>query len=134
MNMGVWGSAAMELHTGYLYTHDGSDLDFFLQPKSKVSVRTLTRCLDAIVQSEQNFHVRVDVELSLPSGYGISLKELMDGKGTSVLGKGLHDVVLLRKSMVFDCLSAYSANVASTVLAAHCDLKGPVSAQCTPAG
>lgn len=106
MSPGVWGSAAMELHTGYLYTHPGSDLDFFLRPKSGVSARMLTRCLDAVLQSEQNFQVRVDAELSVPGGYGVSLKELMVPNGTSVLGKGLHDIVLLRKGEVLRRLAA----------------------------
>jgi len=106
LHLGVWGSAAMELHTGYRYTHAGSDVDCLLKPTAGVSIQTLTRCLDAIGQAERNFQVRVDVELSVPGGYGVSLKELLDGKGSSVLGKGLHDVVLLPKSRVFACLSA----------------------------
>lgn len=103
MLVGCWGSTALELHTGYLYTHQGSDLDLFLQPKTASSRASLEVCLQAVLEAEQLFQLRIDAELALPSGYGIALKELMNDGNASVLGKGIHDVTLLQKTDILAC-------------------------------
>lgn len=98
--LGVWGSAALELETGYPYTDSRSDLDVRIAPRVPLSGETLRAWLDGIMETEERFAVRIDAELSLPSGYGVSLKELLR-PGITVLGKGLLDVTLLRKTEVF---------------------------------
>jgi hypothetical protein len=42
---------------------------------------------------ETHFDLRIDVELDLPNGYGVHLKELF-GVGHTVIGKSLADVAL----------------------------------------
>lgn len=48
---------------------------------------------------EDAFHLRIDVEADLPSGYGVQLRELL-GSGRTLLGKGLTDVALLPRAKV----------------------------------
>ncbi|RUS68117.1 Phosphoribosyl-dephospho-CoA transferase [Saezia sanguinis] len=104
-SLGVWGSAAVELLTGYFYTREDSDLDILFTP-SPASLNSVDAALilrdwmDIVIQSEHEFHVRIDVELSLPNGYGVSLKELFS-HGHTVLAKGPADVVLLPKKEIF---------------------------------
>ena len=102
--MGLWGTAALEVQTGCHYTHQGSDLDVLFTPARPLSRADLQRCLDAVLAVEQHCATRVDAELTLPSGYGISLKELLN-TGKTVLGKGLLDVALIRKEDVFAALA-----------------------------
>lgn len=98
--LGVWGSAALELETGYPYIDNRSDLDVRIAPCVPLSGDSLRAWLDGIMEMEERFAVRIDAEVSLPSGYGVSLKELLR-PGVTVLGKGLLGVTLLRKTEVF---------------------------------
>lgn len=100
VRLGVWGSAALELETGYPYVDSRSDQDMRITPCVPLSGDTLRAWLDGIMETEERFTVRIDAEVSLPSGYGVSLKELLR-PGVTVLGKGLLDVALLRKTEVF---------------------------------
>lgn len=112
LRLGVWGSVAMEIETGHPYTHEWSDLDIRLLPTGPADRETLARCLDAVLDAERAFGIRIDAELRLPGEYGISLKEFLN-EGATVLGKGRADVVLLRKPDVFAGLGGCSAAPAS---------------------
>ena len=94
--LGLWGAAALEIQTGYPYTHDWSDLDILLTMRQPSGLEELRRCLSVVAALEKECAIRVDAEVTLPSGYGIPLKEVLQS-GATVLGKGARDVVLMRK-------------------------------------
>lgn len=100
--LGVWGSAALEIETGRPFTHQYSDLDVRLTFPPRLIRKNAVACLETILAAEDEFALRIDAEVLLPDGYGVSLKELLQ-QGATVLGKGLHDVALLRKTAVFAC-------------------------------
>ena len=93
-DLGVWGSAGLELATGYAYTHERSDLDFLIRPQGRLTSPLLTAWLDTVLRAERHFQIRIDAEIHLANGYGVSLKECLQGTA-SVLGKGIHDVKLI---------------------------------------
>lgn len=103
-DLGVWGSAAMEIVTGYPYTHQWSDLDIRIAPGVGMKRESLTACLAVIITHEQRYGIRIDAEVRLPDAYGISLKELLNG-GATVLAKGQKHVALLQKTDVFGSLA-----------------------------
>jgi phosphoribosyl-dephospho-CoA transferase len=95
--LGVWGSAAMELYTGLPCTSKDSDLDLMV---ASASVEKLSRFMIEIEAIAEHFGLRVDVELDLPNGYGMQLKELL-GQGRTVLGKSITGVTLLPRVQIF---------------------------------
>jgi phosphoribosyl-dephospho-CoA transferase len=95
--LGVWGSAAMELYTGLPCTHEGSDLDLLVAAASR---ERLSSFMDEIKLIEGRFALRIDVELELPNGYGVQLKELM-GQGRTIMGKSINGVALFPRDQVF---------------------------------
>lgn len=95
--LGVWGSASLELCTGLAYTHDGSDLDLLVKPAPEHRLRDF---LSLLAKLEGKHGLRIDVELDLPNGYGVQLKELVTDVG-SVLGKSAHAVSLLPRDQVW---------------------------------
>ena len=100
LRLGAWGSAALELYTGLPFTHQESDLDLLVAP----APRDVLACfMDEIRGLEEHFALRVDVELDLPAGYGVQLKELL-GKGRMVIGKSSSDVALLARAQVLSQL------------------------------
>lgn len=94
--LGLWGSAATELYTGLPCTHQDSDLDLVVAVNSR---QALTHFLIEVDSIEKRFGLRVDVELDLPDGYGIHLRELF-GPGRTVLGKSLTAVKLLSREKI----------------------------------
>ncbi len=100
LEMGVWGSAALEIFTGLEYTHEKSDLDLLLGVSSVEVLRFLN---EQAVDIANKWNTRVDFEIELPSGYGVKLLELFSQTHT-VLAKGLNDVVLLEKQNVLSML------------------------------
>lgn len=98
IKLGAWGSAGLEIHTGLPYTHAASDLDLLIGVAELH--RILTFVEDALAMG-QRYRCRVDIELDLPSGYGINVLELL--KGTDlILAKGLNGVELIHRSTVLD--------------------------------
>ena len=110
LKLGLWGSAALEIETGYAYTHQWSDLDLLLLPVGPVDRSAFQRCLNMVLATEKKFDLRIDAELLVPGGYGVSLKELLSGSSTA-LGKGLTDVVLLQKTELFAGLAGNQADI-----------------------
>lgn len=100
--LGVMGSIAQEIMTGYFYTSEISDIDIILSIPvlNESSIALLYRWFNQMMQIEQCFSIRIDTELELTNGYGVALKELFSD-GHSVLGKGLKDVQLLSKKEIF---------------------------------
>lgn len=91
---GVWGSVGMELATGYPYTHERSDLDALLVPQETLSDALLHEWLCRLKELEARFQIRIDAEIRLDCGYGVSLKECARG-GARILGKGMQNVCLI---------------------------------------
>lgn len=100
LQLGVWGSAALELYTGLACTHQDSDLDLLLGVAPRETLHTYLTEIEAL---EQRFGLRIDVELDLANGYGVHLKELF-APGRTVLGKSLQDVKMLLRAEVFASL------------------------------
>ncbi len=88
--LGVWGSVAMEFYTGLPCTNKDSDLDLMIAVASE---ERLSRFMIEIEAIAEQFGLRIDVELDLPNGYGVQLKELL-GQGRTVLGKSITEVAL----------------------------------------
>ena len=103
---GVWGSAAMELYTGLPCTHDGSDLDLLVAAASR---KRLLGFMAEIKFMEEHFALRIDVELELPNGYGVHLKELL-GQGRTVIGKSITGVALFSREQMLAELPHYSSS------------------------
>lgn len=101
--VGLWGTAALEVQTGYPYTHGRSDLDILFSMNQPAGRTELHSCLAIVQALEKEFAIRVDAEVTLSSGYGISLKEFLR-EGATVLGKGPYDVILMQKEEVFTSL------------------------------
>ncbi len=97
--MGLWGTVALEVQTGYPYTHEHSDLDLLLAMTRPAGRTELRRCLSVVLALEKEFAIRVDAEVSLSNGYGVSLRELLQG-GAAVLAKGQQNVALMSKEEV----------------------------------
>jgi len=63
------------------------------------SLERLARFMADILDVEKRLNIRIDVELDLPSGYGIPLKEIF-GQGRTLLGKSAAGVALLPRQQV----------------------------------
>jgi phosphoribosyl-dephospho-CoA transferase len=111
LSVGVWGSAALEIYTGLPYTHPDSDLDLLVAP---AAVGLLRRFQEEIQAMEKSFALRMDVELDLPNGYGVQLKEVL-GQGRTVLGKSFADVALLPREQVLSLLPRVQDPAPSTL-------------------
>jgi phosphoribosyl-dephospho-CoA transferase len=94
--LGVWGSVAMELYTGLPCTNKDSDLDLMVASASEEKLSSFMIEIEAIAE---HFGLRVDVELDLPNGYGMQLKELL-GQGRAVLGKSITGVTLFPRVQI----------------------------------
>ena len=104
LDIGVWGSAALELYSGLPYTHDESDLDLLVAPAPQTVLGAFLERINAV---ENRFGLRVDVEVDLVCGYGVHLKELL-GHGRTLLGKSRIEVALLTRAQVLAALPADS--------------------------
>lgn len=99
LQIGVLGSAALELVTGLPYTDEASDVDILLKPAP------YEKLLDFYRTAKENFaDIPLDFELDLPNGYGVKLAEVfMDTK--TVLGKSLDNVDLLYRKDIMQYLT-----------------------------
>jgi phosphoribosyl-dephospho-CoA transferase len=92
--IGLFGSAALQLVTGLPYREEKSDLDIYLRHKG--NDQELALFYQRLILIEGQFGLGIDAEIEYME-YGVKIKELF-GKGKTVLGKGLYDVVLLEKT------------------------------------
>ncbi len=98
LQIGILGSAGMELVTGLPYTDECSDIDILLKPAPySVLKQFYTKAKSLSPQ------INMDFELELPNGYGIKLVELFMDTST-VLGKSIKDVDLLNKKEIMQML------------------------------
>lgn len=93
VELGLYGSSALEWVTGRPYRHENSDFDLYARMREDGDVRQFGSSLACL---EKQLEIRLDVELEA-GGYGIKLKELT-APGRTVIGKGLYDVQLFEKS------------------------------------
>lgn len=100
VELGVYGSTALEWVTNRAYRHENSDFDLYARLKMGGDVLEFGRMLTEL---EKTLDIRLDVELDA-GGYGIKMKELT-APGKTVLGKGLHDVRLFEKSKAEQLIS-----------------------------
>ena len=94
VQVGCFGSTALQLVTGLPYRHKDSDLDIYLCHHG--NKRELELFFARLSELEGRFDVTIDAEIEYSGQYGIKLKELF-APGRTVLGKGLYDVVLFNK-------------------------------------
>jgi len=94
IQVGCFGSAALQLITGLPYYHKDSDLDIYL--RNHGSRRDLEQFYEELLICEKQYDITIDAEIEYPGQYGVKLKEVFS-PGISVLGKGLYDVALLEK-------------------------------------
>lgn len=93
--IGCFGSAALQLATGLPYLNHNSDLDVYLRHEG--TWEELELFFQSLLAIEKRSGVKIDAEIEYLGQYGVKLRELF-GTGTTVMGKGLREVVLLRKS------------------------------------
>jgi phosphoribosyl-dephospho-CoA transferase len=104
IQVGCFGSAALQMVTGLSYWQKNSDVDIYLRHWG--SWQELEQFFGKLLAIENQSGVTIEAELESAGGYGIKLSELfLEGK--SVLGKGLYDVVLIPKSDITEQLSCF---------------------------
>ena len=101
ISIGLVGSVALEIVTGLPYTNDDSDLDLLVKGLSITKIELLYNSLKEL---SGTYHVDLDLEVELKSGYGVKAAELFQNTGT-LLGKSLKDVQILNKKEVLEELS-----------------------------
>lgn len=104
IKLGLWGSTGLEVFTGLSYTDENSDLDLLIEVNDYQGFEQVFAQLQHEVE---DYNVKVDLEVDLPNGYGVKAAELiLDTE--YVLGKGIADVKLLKKSEIIasinDCV------------------------------
>ena len=102
LQIGVLGSAALELITGLPYTDENSDIDLIVKPAGYNRLLQFYRAAQACCSD-----INMDFELDLPNGYGVKLAEIFMETQT-VLGKSLEDVSLLNRKDVMQYLKSES--------------------------
>ncbi len=102
VQLGLWGSTALELYTGLPYSQEDSDLDLLI---GIAPLKVLEQILKQAELAEQAFHLRVDFELSLPNGYGVHLKELILTDNKGLVGKGMNDVAIILRNDILHWLN-----------------------------
>lgn len=98
LQIGILGSAGMELVTGLPYTDEYSDIDILLKPAQYGILKQFYN--DAKLLSHT---INMDFELDLPNGYGVKLAELFMNTST-LLGKSIKDVALLNKKEIIQMI------------------------------
>lgn len=99
LQVGVLGSAALELVTGLPYTDENSDIDLVIKPAPYNRLLQFYRAAQASFGT-----INMDFELDLPNGYGVKLAEVFMDTQT-VLGKSLDDVNLLSRKDIMQYLT-----------------------------
>lgn len=104
LDVGVFGSAALQAVTGLPYLHGGSDLDLVVRGRWPEKLRRF----EVILRQTENRHgIRADVEFDIGNGYYIKLRELLSG-GETVLAKGRQTPELLRCCEIWEYLHFHS--------------------------
>jgi phosphoribosyl-dephospho-CoA transferase len=99
--VGVLGSAGLEIFTGISYTNEESDIDLVLKD---CTYEEITKIFKQLKDIGTYYNIPIDLEIALTNGYGIKAEELfMDTR--TLLGKSLHDVNLLEREAVLNALT-----------------------------
>ena len=94
--LGVLGSAGLEIFTGQPYTDAESDLDLLLPGRSMEKIRQAMQIIGEMAAARS---VPVDLEVRLSNGYGVKATELLSSS-RMILGKSKQDVALLQRQDV----------------------------------
>lgn len=97
IELGLFGSTALEWATGYPYRNQNSDIDLYIRQTKNADIY---RFGESLARLEDRCPSRLDVEAEVADGYGVKLKELLSPSKT-VLAKGLYDVKILEKNTIF---------------------------------
>lgn len=95
-DLGVLGSAGLEIFTGLPYTNDDSDLDLLAGARPVGELKELYGRLTAL---GRRYGFAVDLEVALPDGFGVKVAELFMNTKT-LLGKSMREVSLLDRGKV----------------------------------
>lgn len=91
LQVGIYGSLAMQLVTNMPYFSPTSDYDIFIRPvRPDAGIRDFYHRLGRL---EQRFQIKIDVEIACLEDSGAKLAEVFSGQKT-VLCKGLYGVQL----------------------------------------
>lgn len=104
IELGVWGSTALEVYTSLPYTNVNSDLDLLMKSKDLETIKNFNKNICIV---GKKYGAKIDLEIDLPDGYGIKAAELFMETET-VLGKGLFDVKLISKKDIIKMMSDLS--------------------------
>jgi len=96
IKLGVWGSTGLEVYTAVPYTHDDSDLDLLICVND---FNILESFYQSINQVGRKYATKIDLELDLPTGYGVKAAEIFM-ETEEVLGKSVSDVKLISRKTV----------------------------------
>lgn len=91
VQLGVWGSAGLEIHTCLHYTNPQSDLDLLTTMSELKAIQAFYL---GAKELEVQYNCRIDLEIDLPCGYGIQAVEFFGGS-KHVLAKGIDDVTFI---------------------------------------
>lgn len=99
VDIGVWGSAALEIFTGMKYTDENSDLDIICRCRDLLPLMEL---YDTINQMEITENVRIDAEIVLPGkeSESVLMKELFSGNTEDMLVRTGDRVLLIKRSNI----------------------------------
>lgn len=97
IELGLFGSTALEWVTGYPFRNQNSDIDLCIRQTKNADLYGFGKSL---VKLEDRCGTRLDAEIETADGYGIKLKELLSPSRT-ILAKGMYDVKILEKNIIF---------------------------------
>ncbi|MFZ7103880.1 MAG: malonate decarboxylase holo-[acyl-carrier-protein] synthase [Peptococcaceae bacterium] len=95
INLGIWGSAALEVYTSLPYTREESDLDLVI---TGADFQRITSFYRVIREIASYYMTTIDLEIDI-GGYGIKAAELFM-ETDQVLAKSISRVDLLAKDLV----------------------------------
>lgn len=112
IEMGVWGSAGLEVYTGLPYTHECSDLDLIMK---STDLEKVTLVYSLIKKLGDKYNIKVDMELEI-GDFEIRIAELFT-ETESILGKGIEAVSLYPRADVLKMIATRSDE-------SNCSLEG----------
>ncbi|WP_321329157.1 malonate decarboxylase holo-[acyl-carrier-protein] synthase [uncultured Ilyobacter sp.] len=96
VEVGIFGSAALEIVTGYSYLDSNSDLDILVKSNS---IENLKCFYSKVKKIEKNTGKLIDIELEIQNGFAIKLKEFLSDTAT-IIAKGLYSVELMTRDEI----------------------------------
>ncbi|WP_319369992.1 malonate decarboxylase holo-[acyl-carrier-protein] synthase [uncultured Ilyobacter sp.] len=96
VEVGIFGSAALEIVTGYSYLDSNSDLDILVKSNS---VENLKYFYSKVKKIEKNTGKLIDIEMEIQNGFSIKLKEFLSDTVT-IIAKGLYSIELMTRDEV----------------------------------